>query len=149
MTNDKPPDKEIPARGFFQLNADGGIIAKQGQAEGQASIGVVLRDPQGQMVHDISVRIGCVEDHHIAEYRALIAGLKLALGHGIADIRVRLDSALVVNAVNGADRVKPTYFDLCTEAHALVREFSDIEIVRVPSKENREAHALADKALRG
>jgi len=70
-------------RGYFSLNADGGIVAKPGQAAGEASIGVVLKNPDGSILHEISVRIGRQLDHHIAEYRALIGGLRLARGHGI------------------------------------------------------------------
>ena len=135
-------------RSFYTLNADGGIVAEPGQAAGEAAIGVLLKDPYGSVVHKISVRIGWVPDQNVAEYRALIAGLRLARGHGIDDIRVFLDSSLVVNAVNGADKVKPKYFDLCMEAHTLVREFADIQISWVQGeKQNRDAHDMADKAL--
>lgn len=134
-------------RSFYLLYADGGIVAEAGQAAGEAAIGVVLKDPWMSVVHEISVRIGWVDDHHIPEYRALIAGLKLARGHGIDAMRVFLDSALVANQTNGLWKVAPTYLDLCAEARSLIREFSDIEICHVARKENREAHDLADKAL--
>jgi ribonuclease HI len=137
-----------PDRRFYRLNADGGIVADPGQASGEAAIGVVLKNPDDSVVHEISVRIGWALDHHIAEYRALIAGLRLARGHGIDDIRVFLDSAMVVNQVNGEWKIKPEYFALCTEAHALVKDFADIKITLVSRKENAEADALADQALR-
>jgi len=68
---------------------------------------------------------------------------------GIDQIRVFLDSALVVNQVNGnwkieAEHLKPLWM----EAHALVREFADIEISWVARKENAEAGAPAGRALK-
>ena len=102
-----------PGRKYFQLNSDGGVIAARGQAAGEAAIGVILRDPDGTEMHKISTRIGREKDHHIAEYRALIAGLMLARGHGIDWIRVYMDSALVVNHVNARVRVGKDYIDLC------------------------------------
>ncbi|MGH9199518.1 MAG: ribonuclease HI family protein [Acidimicrobiia bacterium] len=135
-------------RDYFRLNADGGIVGEPGQPAGEASIGVVLKNPDGSSLHEISVRIGWQRDHHVAEYRALIAGLRLARGHGIDHLRVFLDSAVVVNHVNLKSRTKQDYIDHLTEALALKREFADIEILHVPRKQNKEAHELADRLLR-
>jgi ribonuclease HI len=137
-----------PGRKFHQLNTDGGVIAATGQAAGEAAIGVILRDPDGSEVHHISARIGWAINHHIAEYRALITGLRLARGHGIDDLRVFLDSALVVNHVNRESRVGADYIDLCAEARSLLGQFVDIQVAHVPRRENREADALANRALR-
>lgn len=137
-----------PEHAFYRLNADGGIVAAQGQSEGEAAIGAVLRKPDGSVLHQISARIGWVADHHVAEYQALIEGLQFARSRGISHIQVLLDSAVVVNQVNGEwnvakDHLKP----LCTEAQALARGFVDIVISHVDRRENSEAHALADEAL--
>lgn len=59
---------DIGPRNYFKLHTDGSITAEQGQAEGEGAIGVVLRDPNGFVVHQISTRIGWVKDHHVAEY---------------------------------------------------------------------------------
>ena len=132
----------------YQLHTDGGIVAKPGQAEGQASIGAVLKDPGGHLMDVISRRIGWATDHHVAEYRALIEGLKLARGHRIAHIRVSLDSALVVNTVCGDWKLRPQHLiPLCMEARALAKEFASIEISHVPREQNPEADALASRAL--
>ena len=40
--------------GFYVLKADGGITAEQGQASGQAAIGVVLKDPKYRDVDEVS-----------------------------------------------------------------------------------------------
>lgn len=59
---------------YWLLHTDGGIAADPpGQAGGEAAIGVVLKAPLEQL----SERIGPVESHHVAEYRALIRGLEI------------------------------------------------------------------------
>jgi ribonuclease HI len=108
----------------------------------------VLKAPDGSTVHEISSPIGWASDHHVAEYRALIAGLRLALGHGVQDIRAYLDSALVVDSVNRVVRVGKEYFELCAEALGLIERFKDIKVRHVPRRENAEANSLATKALR-
>lgn len=52
----------------------------------------MLKDPVGVRVDEVCERIGFVEDHHVAEYRALIEGLRLARTYGIDRLRVFLDS---------------------------------------------------------
>jgi len=137
-----------PKPGFYVLKTDGGITAEQGQASGPAAIGVVLKDPKYRDVDEVSKRIGWAKNHHVAEYKALIEGLKLARRHGIDRIRVFLDSALVVNTVNGDWKLEPDHLkDLCTKACVLVKEFADIKMCWVPREMNLEADALASRAL--
>lgn len=137
-----------PKPGFYVLKADGGITAARGQASGPAAIGVVLKDPKYRDVEEVSRGIGPVKNHHVAEYEALIEGLELARRHGIDRIRVFLDSALVVNTVNGDWKLEPEHLkDLCTTACGLVKEFTDIKICWVPREMNVEADALASRAL--
>jgi ribonuclease HI len=148
-----PGDLEIvkrsePEQGFYLLNADGGIVAERGQAAGQAAIGVVLRSPKVVVIAEISKAIGSVEDMHVAEFQALIAGLELARRRGIARIRVYLDSALVVNTINGTWNLKPDHLKyLRAKALGLVKEFADIRLCWVPREMNTEADALASTAL--
>lgn len=133
--------------GYFLLHTDGGIIAKPGQPSGEASIGIALIAPDGSSVHEISARIGWAKDHHVAEYRALIAGLRLALGHGVDCIRVFLDSAVVAGQVNGQSSVKPDLLVHLRQALALKEQFLDIEFTLVNRTKNKVAHKLADMAL--
>jgi ribonuclease HI len=136
-----------PKPGFYVLKTDGGITAEDG-ASGPAAIGVVLKDPKYRDVEEISKKIGVVKNHHVAEYKALIEGLELARRHGIDQIRVFLDSALVVNTVNGDWKLEPEHLkDLCTMACVLVEEFADIKLCWVPREMNVEADALASRAL--
>lgn len=130
------------------LKADGGITYEKGKASGQAAIGVVLKDPKYRDVDEVSKGIGWVRNHHVPEYKALIEGLELARRHGIDRIRVYLDSALVVNTVNGDSKLEPEDLkDLCARACVLVNEFADFKMCWVPREMNSEADALASRAL--
>ena len=94
-------DGSSPKTRYHLLTTDGGIVADQpGKMAGEAAIGVVLKAP----LEEISEPIGPAKDHHVAEYRALIRGLEAARSRGIEHLRVCLDSALLVNQVNGRCR---------------------------------------------
>ena len=91
-------DGSGPKTRYHQLTTDGGIVAdRPGKMAGEAAIGVVLKAP----LEEISEPIGPAKDHHVAEYRALIRGLEAARSRGIGHLRVCLDSALLVNQLNG------------------------------------------------
>jgi ribonuclease HI len=141
-------DHPEPSKRNYLLNADGsGTGTTDNPAQG--AIGVVLRDPDGHRIAEISERIGPAINT-VAEYRALIAGLKLARSRGIQRIRVFLDSELVVDQVNGRARVLKEHIrPLHTEACSLLHEFPNIRISWVPRNWNAEADALATKALLG
>ena len=86
----------------------------------------------------------------VAEYRALIEGLKLARSRGIQRIRVFLDSEIVVDQVNGCAKVGKEHIrPLHAEACSLLQEFPNFRISWIPRKWNVEADALATKALPG
>ena len=120
-------DHPEPSKRNYLLNADGsGTGTIDNPAQG--AIGVVLRDPDGHLIAEISKRIGPAINT-VAEYRALIEGLKLARSRGIQRIRVFLDSELVVDQVNGRAKVGKEHIrPLHTEACSLLQEFPNIRI---------------------
>jgi ribonuclease H / adenosylcobalamin/alpha-ribazole phosphatase len=130
-------------KGYYVLKTDGGIAAEAGGASGPAAVGVVLKDPNYRDVDQVSKRIGRARNHHVAEYRALIEGLKLARRYGIERIRVFLDSSLVVNTVNGGNLRPEDLRKLRAKACELVEAFKDIKLCWVPREMNSEADALA------
>ena len=134
-----------PKTRYHLLTTDGGIVADQpGKMAGEAAIGVVLKAP----LEEISEPIGPAKDHHVAEYRALIRGLEAARSRGIEHLRVCLDSALLVNQVNGRWKVKAEHLrPLHKRAVSLIQQFADIKITWVPRKANAEADALASTPL--
>jgi ribonuclease HI len=105
---------------------------------------VVLKAP----LEEISEPIGPAKDHHVAEYRALIRGLEAARSRGIGHLRVCLDSALLVNQLNGRWKVKAAHLKpLHEQAVSLKQRFADIKITWVPRTANAEADALASTPL--
>src|SRR3954452_23170622 len=141
-------DHPEPSKRNYILNADGSGTGTT-DTPAQGAIGVVLRDPDGHRIDEISTRIGPAINT-VAEYRALIEGLKLARSRGIQRLRVFLDSELVVDQVNGRakvgkDHIRPLHAEACS----LLQEFRNFRISWVPRKWNTEADALATKALLG
>ena len=141
-------DHPKPSKRNYLLKTDGsGSGTTDNPAQG--AIGVVLRDPDGHPVDEISEPIGPAINT-VAEYRALIEGLKLARSHKIQRIRVFLDSETVVEQVNGrakvdTDIIRPLHAEACS----LLKEFPNIRVSWIPRKWNAEADDLATKARPG
>ncbi|MCA9370537.1 MAG: ribonuclease HI family protein, partial [Candidatus Peregrinibacteria bacterium] len=92
-------------------------------------------------------RIG-VETNNVAEYRALIEGLKLAKRYHPNRLICHLDSELIVKQLNGEYRVKmETLRPLFDEINELAQEFPDIVFMHIPRSDNHRADALVNKAL--
>lgn len=81
--------------------------------------------------------------HNIAEWHALILGLRLALDHGERHVVVKGDSRLVVNQVNREwETTNPALLPLRTQAEELLAQFKDWSIKWIPRKQNRRADEL-------
>jgi ribonuclease HI len=133
-------------RGYYLLNTDGG---NSGNPLGRAAIGALLRVRTRRLVtvDEIAKEIGPAT-HNVAEYRALIEGLRLARRHGVQRIRVYMDSELVVDQMNCVSAVKHERLkDLHNEASTLFAQFKDRRISWVPREMNAEADRLVGDAL--
>ncbi len=127
------------------LNVDG---ASRGNP-GRAAIGVTIKDENQQLIGSISARIGETTNNQ-AEYSALIAGLKKAIGLGAKYIIVYSDSELMVKQMQGLYRIKnPGLRPLYSEAAQLAYSLAGFRIESVPREQNREADRLANMALDG
>lgn len=132
-------------RGCYLLNTDGGNF---GNPLGRAAIGVLLRTRRLVTVAEISKAIDPAT-HNVAEYQALIEGLRLARNHGIQRLRVYMDSELVVDQVNGLSAVRQAHLnDLHETASDLKAQFKNIRVSWVPREMNTEADRLVQDALR-
>ena len=116
----------------------------------RAAIGALLRVRTSRLVTvapPISKVIGPAT-HNVAEYRALIEGLKLARAYGIQRIRVFMDSELVVDQVNGVAAVRQAHLgELHAQARGLVAQFKSFRISWVPRELNAAADRLVNDAL--
>lgn len=140
------PDNDHPVAigGTLHLFTDGGSRGNPGQA----AIACVLIDPvRGETVRDHYERIG-IETNNVAEYRALIEGLRLATHYHPNKLLCHLDSELVVKQVKGEYAVRmPTLQPLVDEIRELSASFPSVEFKHVPRADNHQADALVNKAL--
>src|SRR6476661_8007737 len=91
--------------GTYLLNTDAG---NSGDRLGRAAIGALLRARARRRLVTVDQISEAIDPatHNVAEYRALIEGLKLARRHGVQRIRVYMDSELAVDQMNGVAAVK-------------------------------------------
>jgi probable phosphoglycerate mutase len=128
------------------------VIEADGAARGNpgpAAYGAVLRDAgTGAVIAEDGTTIG-VASNNVAEYRGLIAGLRLAAEHAPdADIEVRMDSRLVVEQMSGNWKIKhPDMKPLALEAKRLAP--FGTTYTWVPREQNKHADRLANEALDG
>jgi ribonuclease HI len=114
---------------------------------GPASYAAVIRSPDGKPIFRISKPLG-IATNNAAEYYALITALDYAAHHEIKSLRVRSDSELLVNQMNGRYRVRSKDLKpLHERAAKLANQLEHFAIEHVPREENREADALANEAL--
>ncbi len=125
------------------INVDGGARGNPGPA----AIGVVVRDPAGEVLTDLAETIG-EATNNVAEYRALIRGIDLAVEMGADELEIRGDSELVVKQMLGQYKVKhPDMKPLHAEAKEALAGLSDWSISHVRREQNSEADALVNQAL--
>lgn len=81
--------------------------------------------------------------HNIAEYKALILGLRLAHKHGARRVVVKGDSTLVVKQVTGKWKTRhPMLRPLRSQAEKLLAQFDCWHVKWIPRKENWRADEL-------
>lgn len=114
---------------------------------GPAAIGVVIETDYGAVIDMWGEFIG-VATNNVAEYMALIKGLKRLIELSIKEAIVRSDSQLLINQLNGRYRVKSkNILPLYLEAISLCRDLTCIEFEYISREENLRADSLANKAL--
>jgi ribonuclease HI len=126
-----------------RLHTDGGARGNPGPA----GIGAVLIDESGEVVGEVAEAIG-IATNNVAEYRALIAGLELALAKGVTQLDVFMDSELVVSQVQGKWKIKNKGLQpLALKASSLLKQFESTTLTHVPREENADADKLANQGM--
>ena len=101
--------------------------------------------PVGDQISEVIGRA----THNEAEYQALTGGLTLAHDYGIKQLRVYMDSELVVDQLNCRSAVRePRLMKLHAVASNLVDSFKNIRVSWVPREMNAEADRLVRDALK-
>lgn len=126
------------------------ILWSDGAARGNpglAGAGAVLKKPDGEVMAEESKFLGHATNN-VAEYQALLVGLKRALDMGIRRIEVRADSELLIKQLKGEYRVKDEKLKLLfADAKALLARFASIKLLHVRREHNSDADRLANAAI--
>lgn len=116
---------------------------------GPASIGVVAyrNSDSTEIVFTISEAIG-KETNNVAEWTALLFALEKCKELSEKDLKLHLDSELVVRQMQGIYKTKnPDLAKIKQKVDSLKSSFSSIEFVHVPREKNKIADKLANEAL--
>ncbi|HEY7730937.1 MAG TPA: ribonuclease HI family protein [Gaiellaceae bacterium] len=125
------------------LFTDGGARGNPGPA----AYAFVLEADDGSVLDSRGEAIG-VATNNVAEYRALIEGLRRALELGVGELRVVSDSELMVKQMRGEYRVKNEALkELSAEAARLARRLDDVTYNAVRREHNELADRLVNEAL--
>ncbi|XP_070007507.1 uncharacterized protein [Nicotiana sylvestris] len=106
-------------------------------------IGAVLVSEISQHYHvSVKLRVPCT--NNMAEYKAWIMGLNLAIDMNIQEVLVIGDSDLLVHQVQGEWAMKNTkILPYLYHVQELMKRFTKIEFKHVPRIQNKYADALA------
>ena len=138
-----PPAVAAATGGSCILYTDG---ASRGNP-GEAGAGAVLLDGERRPLASRALYLGqCT--NNVAEYRALLAGLELALQHGCEQLTIFLDSELIVRQISGQYKVKNVHLQpLFLQAKSLLQRLRGWRIKHVPRAENAQADQLANQGI--
>jgi ribonuclease HI len=115
---------------------------------GDAGIGVVITSEAGEVVCEVGDYIGRTTNN-VAEYSALIRGLKEALSLEADEVELSMDSELMARQITGVYKVKsPNLQPLHAEAIALLRRFRRVSVTHVLRAFNSRADELANEGVK-
>lgn len=127
----------------YQLYSDGACRGNPG--EGGA--GAVITDNEGNVLWEGKEYLGLCTNN-VAEYKALILGLKGALAQGLKRLDVYLDSELLARQINGIYRVKNENLKVLMQVvRNLLSSFDFVQVKHVLRCHNAQADRLANLAI--
>ncbi|HWK20850.1 MAG TPA: reverse transcriptase-like protein [Microbacteriaceae bacterium] len=126
------------------IEADGGARGNPGPSGSGA---VVIDAVTGDVLAEIGL-FGGVATNNVAEYKAMIAGVRRALAiDPDAVLTVRMDSKLVVEQMSGRWKIKhPDMAELAAEARAALNG-TPVRFEWIPRERNSRADRLANRAM--
>jgi ribonuclease HI len=126
-----------------RLFTDGGARGNPGPA----AAAFVLEAEDGTVLEARGTAIG-VATNNVAEYRALVDGLRRASELGVSDLEVVSDSELIVKQMRGEYRVKNEALRLLhREAGTLADTIARVTYTAVRREQNELADRLVNEAL--
>jgi ribonuclease HI len=125
------------------VHVDGGARGNPGPA----AAACVIATADGEALAEGAELLGRTTNN-VAEYRALLLGLRRARELGAEEVEVIGDSELIAKQVRGEYKVKnESMRELHREALAALREFERWSIRTVPRAQNADADALVNATL--
>jgi ribonuclease HI len=113
---------------------------------GEAGAGAVIKQ-EGKLVAALARYLGTTTNN-VAEYTAAIIALEHAVLLGASRVRLFADSELLVRQINGRYKVKNEGLKkLYHTVKELIAKIGCVEVQYIPREQNREADALANKAI--
>jgi ribonuclease HI len=126
------------------VEADGGSRGNPGVAAGGS---LVIDAATGEVLAEMGVYCG-ITTNNVAEYNGMIAGIRKALQlDPHAELRVRLDSKLVVEQMSGRWKIKhPGMAELAAQAREILTG-KPVSFEWIPRAENSRADRLANESM--
>jgi len=144
------PEKKTTDTSSIKKGADLIVVNVDGASRGnpgESGIGVAIFDKDSNLINEACDYLG-VATNNIAEYNALILGVKLSTKYNAKRVLFKSDSELMVKQIKGEYRVKNAQLKLLfTEAQSLLKKLPNWKIMHVPREENKEADLLANKGV--
>ena len=127
----------------IKLFTDGGSRGNPGPS----ASGFVIYDEQDILLYSGGEYLGITTNNQ-AEYQAVRLGMKKALEYSPKELKIFMDSLLVVNQMNGIFKIKnrdlwPIHSDIKT----LMAKIPKVSFTHVPREMNKEADAEVNKVL--
>ncbi len=143
-------DKEITDTSNTNKKIDLIVVNVDGASRGnpgESGIGVAIFDKDSNLINEAYDYLGTATNN-IAEYKALILGIKLATEYAAGAVLFKSDSELMVKQINGVYRVKNTRLKLLfIEVQNLLKKLPNWKIMHVRREKNQEADLLANKGV--
>ncbi|GKA61717.1 reverse transcriptase domain-containing protein [Tanacetum coccineum] len=109
--------------------------------------GLMLIDLEGKE-YTYALRFGFKTTNNEAEYKALLAGLRIAQDMEITSLAIFIDSQLLVNQIKGTYAAKqPTIREYLQKTKEALKGFDSYTIKHIRRNQNKKADALSKLAL--
>ena len=143
-------EEEITGHSDIKKEADLIVVNVDGASRGnpgESGVGVAIFDKNLNLINEACDYLG-VATNNVAEYKALILGIKLSTKYNAKRVLFKADSELMVKQIKGEYRVKNAQLKLLfAEAQSLLKKLPNWKIMHVPREENKEADLLANKGV--
>ncbi|KAL5825766.1 hypothetical protein ACOSQ3_021829 [Xanthoceras sorbifolium] len=134
---------QAPCVGAFKINVD----AACNRSGSRSGAGIVIRNAQGTVVDAAALVFQGFSSVEVAEARAILGGLSLAVDNGWYPIFIESDSLNVVRLCKGDSFSLSEIDNVIHDIRSLLIQAGDVSIAFVPRSCNVVAHSVARWAL--